>query len=86
MEYAYAIYFYTNPQSLSFCGYAGVTCFNYVLFNGKKSLLLIVCMFIFKTYIKKSLSKRLVINYGEGGLQHEKIVGPKLFAPPLEIG
>ena len=27
-------------------------------------------------------SKGLVINYGEGGLQNGKIVGPKLFAPP----
>ena len=47
MEYAYAIYFYINPQSLSFCGYAGVKCFNYFLFNGKKSLLLIIYMSIF---------------------------------------
>ena len=28
------------------------------------------------------LVKELVVNYGEGGLQNGKIVGPKLFTPP----
>ena len=30
--------------------------------------------------------KGLVINYGEGGLQNGKILGPKLFVSPLKTG
>ena len=33
-------------------------------------------------YYQSHVTKGLVINYGEGGLQNGKIASPKLFAPP----